>query len=127
MSKRAVCRRVDPIRAGPYHRDTAPTRAQAPPMRGGIDPQGKPADDGESGAGERSRKCLRIVHSLRRRVSAADDRNRWPVEKLAPATVVERWRRGAYGQQRARIVGVIPRGGGPGAPRRTTPDTRSRG
>src|SRR5258708_2295271 len=102
MAKIAVCRRIDPIRTGPYHRDTAPTRAQAPSMRGGIDPQSKPADDGESRAGERGRKRLRIVHSLRRRVSAADDRNRWPVEKLAPATVVEGRRRVAYRQQRAR-------------------------
>src|SRR6267154_4291005 len=109
MAKVAVCRRIDPIRAGPYHRDTAPTAAQAPSMRGGIDPQGKPADDGESCAGERGRKRLRIVHSLRRRIPAADDRNRWPVEKLATATVIERRRRVAYSQSRARIVGVIPR------------------
>src|ERR1700680_557069 len=78
-------------------------------MRRGGDPQGKPADDGEACAGEGGRKCFRIVHSLWRRVSAADDRNRWPVEKLVPATVVKGRRRVADGQQRAWIIGVIPR------------------
>ena len=78
-------------------------------MRRRVDPQGKSADDGESCAGERGRKRPGIVHSLRRRVSAADDRNRWPVEELVPAAVVERRRRVAYRQQRARIVSIVPR------------------
>ena len=51
-------------------------------------------------AGKRGGERLGIVHPLRRRVSTPDDCNRWPVEKLVPAAVVERRRRVAYRQQR---------------------------
>ena len=88
-------------RARCRHRDACcPAPASAPRCAAASMPSGEPADDREARRGQRGANASASAHALRRRVAAADDRERRPAEEFAPAEAVEHRRRVADLEQR---------------------------
>ena len=78
-------------------------------VRGGVDAERESRHDRQAGGRERLRELARVRLALRRRVAAADDRERRPVQQRATPDEEQHRRRVADVEQRARIVGVVPR------------------
>src|SRR5438067_2332381 len=101
--KLGIARRVNHVDPSAKHRDGRGAACQAAAVRSGVDAEGKPGDDRQSGFAQRKRELLGIPGTLCRGVSAADDRNRRLLEEIDPATRIEHGRRIADLQERARV------------------------
>ena len=99
---------IDAIEARADDRERRRRAVQGACVRRRVDAERQSRHDREARVGQRAREVARVVDALRRGVAAADDRQRGPVQELAPADVVQHRRRMAELEQRPRIVGVVP-------------------
>ena len=76
----AIARRIDDVESGADHRQRRGRAGKPAAMRGGIDAEGKSADDRETAVGEFAGKGLRVGTALRGGIAAADNRKRRAVE-----------------------------------------------
>ncbi len=103
-----VARRVDPVEARADARDRRSLALERALVGGGVDADREPRHDREPGGRQRACEGAGILDALGRRVAAADDRERGPVEEVAPPHAEERGRGIGGVEEGLREVRVVP-------------------
>jgi len=109
MRQVEVAARIDPVEPRADDRDRAGRGFERSFVRRAVDAEREPRDDCVASAAQVCGERPCVVDALRRRVAAADDRDRGPREPFDLALDVQQERRVGGLEQRLRIVGLAER------------------